>query len=158
MLNKLFLFITAFGNWEAIVVAGSLVCVYWLVQKKYPLVLIFLGTLIGTEASVYIIKHLVARPRPFGLAIIREDSFSFPSGHATIAVVFYGFLLLVLWRTLHKHTKRVLLLSYLLWVFLIGLSRIYLGVHYLSDVLAGYILGIGWLWIASILLQKQKKS
>ena len=146
-LNKIFLMITSFGNWQGIIVAVTLVCIYWIVKKKYSWVVSFLLTLLASEGSVSLIKHVIARPRPMLVAVYQENSFSFPSGHATIAVTFYGFLLFLFWKQLRKKTRMILLATYLLWVFLIGLSRIYLGVHYVSDVFAGYILGSIWLLI-----------
>lgn len=155
-LNKIFLVVTSFGNWQSICVAVILISIFWIVKKKYSWIVNFLLTLLACEASVYLIKHIVSRPRPMWVSVYQENSFSFPSGHATIAVTFYGFLLFLFWKQFRKKTRIILLVTYLLWVFLIGLSRIYLGVHYLSDVLAGYVLGFVWLLIGIYLSTKIK--
>ena len=79
-------------------------------------------------------------------AFVHERSFSFPSGHSVAAVVLYGTLTYLLWKHLHHVWQRfgAIVLALLLIVG-IGASRIYLGVHYPSDVLAGYVVGLLWL-------------
>ncbi|MCL4417351.1 MAG: LssY C-terminal domain-containing protein, partial [Actinobacteria bacterium] len=88
------------------------------------------------------------RPRPQS-AIFFENSFSFPSGHSAIAIAFYGFIAYVLLRTRTGKRKKfaIFILSFLL-MFLIGFSRAYLGLHYFSDIIGGYLLGFLWLIIA----------
>jgi membrane protein DedA with SNARE-associated domain/membrane-associated phospholipid phosphatase len=101
----------------------------------------------GTALFNSLGKLAFHRPRPVE-AILLENSYSFPSGHAAIAVGFYGFLGYLLIRSAHHWKTRVnLLLLSIVMALLIGLSRIVLGVHYLSDVWAGYLVGAGWLII-----------
>lgn len=94
-------------------------------------------TLIILTATILIraFKEVFSRPRPIN-QLITETGFSFPSGHATMAIVFFGCLVYLF----SKEKKKTLTISIIL-ILLIGLSRIYLRVHYLSDVLAGFILG-----------------
>ena len=92
-------------------------------------------------------KELFARPRPyFEHPLVLETSYSFPSGHATMSLIFYGmlayFCVLAL-RTWRARTAVIFGASLL--VLLIGFSRIYLGVHYFSDVVAGFASGGIWL-------------
>jgi undecaprenyl-diphosphatase len=93
-------------------------------------------------------KFIFHRARP-GVAIYPENSFSFPSGHATIAVAFYGFLTYALIRSSKKWKRKIniFFVGFIL-IFLIGFSRLYLGVHYFSDVWGGYLAGAIWLIIA----------
>lgn len=99
----------------------------------------------GAALTEVILKDLIARARPSG-ALIIESSFSFPSGHASVSTALYGFLAVCLWHLVPHRTYKILAVSALtLLALLIGFSRIYLGVHYPSDVIAGY--GIGALWI-----------
>jgi undecaprenyl-diphosphatase len=94
-----------------------------------------------------LLKLLFARPRPNVFPpLTLETSFSFPSGHTMAAVAFYGLIAILLWRD--HHYGWALLPG--LWVPLVALSRIYLGVHYPSDVLAS--LAVGTIWLALILL------
>jgi len=101
-------------------------------------------------AAIYIIKELIQRTRPFN-TLIQETSFSFPSGHATIAVVFFGGLVFLF-------TKRNKILNYTLASILIlftGFTRIYLRVHWLTDVTIAFILGILILSTAIIIYNKK---
>lgn len=110
----------------------------------------------GSAATVYIIKHLFYRARPVAEALYLETGSSLPSGHATMAMALYGFLLYIIWSQSAKETlqEKNHLLHKLLTVLLgtliilIGVSRLYLGVHYLSDVLLGYFIGFVWILIS----------
>ena len=119
-------------------------------KKKYliPLVL----TLLTNYVFVEIVKTLFSRQRPLlENALIVENSFSYPSGHALIAITFYGLLIIYLQKTLKTTYKKVIvvLLGVIL-ILAVGLSRIYLGVHWPSDVLASYLIGICWLCLVML--------
>lgn len=140
-----FVWITDLG--QPPVVGGLLLMVVlllWLLSRKYVIAGL-LVSVIGAAAFSTLSKLVFERPRPTE-AVLLEITYSFPSGHATIAVAFYGFLgyLLIRSATRWKMQINLLLLTVVL-VFLIGLSRIMLGVHYLSDVWAGYLVGAQWL-------------
>lgn len=95
-----------------------------------------------------IVKIIVKRPRPIGINLITETGFSFPSGHAMISTAFYGLLIYIINNlNIKKWLKITASIFLVLLIFLIGLSRIYLGVHYASDVIAGFSLGIAYLII-----------
>lgn len=90
---------------------------------------------------VYLGKQAIARTRPEN-PLFPMHSFSFPSGHSTIAVSFYGFVgLMFILESKHKLNRAILLVATLVLISLILLSRVYLGVHYLSDVIGGLLLG-----------------
>ena len=131
-------------------VAGPLLLIAlvgtWLARGRW-LAISLLASAGGTAMFTLMGKLAFQRPRPME-AVLLEQSYSFPSGHASIAVGLYGFLGYVLIRSaadLRARTNYLLLT--LLVILLIGLSRIVLGVHYLSDVWAGYLVGAGWLLI-----------
>ncbi|NWJ45313.1 MAG: phosphatase PAP2 family protein [Chloroflexi bacterium] len=148
LLDTIFTLFTSLGNALGIVIL-TLVTVGIFVWRKYYfyswlLLLTVGGGLILNQAM----KFLFRRPRPqmWTSVIERPDSFSFPSGHATVAFCYFG---LLLWIGL-KYFKRTTLrlawaLLMLILIFMIGLSRIYLGVHYLTDVIGGYLSGGFWL-------------
>lgn len=102
-------------------------------------------TLSGSVVSGYLLKVLIARPRPGGIIpMLTETSGSFPSGHATISVALYGFLAYLLY-VLFPTKRPFVVAGAVLLIALIGFSRLYLGVHFPTDVIAGYILGSIWL-------------
>ncbi|MFB4203448.1 hypothetical protein KBTX_01838 [wastewater metagenome] len=124
--------------------------VLWLVNRKYAVAGLLMSSL-GATAFTTLGKLAFERPRPAG-AVLLETSYSFPSGHATIAVACYGFLGYLLIRSAARWKARVnLFFATAGVILLIGLSRIVLGVHYLSDVWAGYLVGALWL-IAGVTL------
>jgi undecaprenyl-diphosphatase len=109
----------------------------------YSLILIF----IGTEVSVYLIKVFINRGRPIAdIAYYIEKSGSFPSGHSAIAIAFFGFMTYYLIHHISGRNMRpaIIFIGTLL-IVSIGFSRLYLGVHFLSDVLGGFIIGGLWL-------------
>lgn len=107
----------------------------------------FLTSIIGAGITDYVMKIVVARPRPeMPLSTVFEPSFSFPSGHAAVAIALYGFIAYILCTLSPKWRVGITVLAVLLIVG-IGFSRLYLGVHFLSDVLAGYLLGALWLFL-----------
>lgn len=95
-----------------------------------------------------LLKHIVQRPRPNEYRIVDETGYSFPSGHSMVSTAFYGFLIYLICKYVKnkylKYISTVLLSFLILWI---GVSRIYLGVHYTTDVLAGFLISISYLII-----------
>lgn len=142
---QFFLWLTTWGETEVVLVVLALVSIIFFLLKKYWHMLGLLVSVIGGQACVYLLKMVFDRPRPFH-AVYLETTASFPSGHAAAAVGLYGFLGYVLFR--HAKTRKKKLWSAvvtLLVIILIGFSRLYLGVHYFSDVLFGQTIGLFWL-------------
>ncbi|MFZ0451756.1 MAG: LssY C-terminal domain-containing protein [Desulfatiglandaceae bacterium] len=143
--TKVFFWVTVLGKWEVIAAFTlSVIASLWLLRyRRYILPL--LAAIVGSDAFTQLGKLLFHRPRPLS-ALYWEHSFSFPSGHATIAVAFYGFLTYIVMREAKRwETKVNICFAGIALVLLIGFSRLYLGVHYLSDVWAGYLVGALWL-------------
>ncbi|WP_207495712.1 phosphatase PAP2 family protein [Aridibaculum aurantiacum] len=105
-----------------------------------------------------ILKSLFRRERPADQLTDFLENFSFPSGHSMSAFIFYGLLIYLLWQTHWKLSIKAIV-SVLLSVvaLLIGFSRIYLQVHYTTDVLGGFCVGLAWLLLAVWLLERQEK-
>ena len=102
------------------------------------------------------LKYLFARTRPIDINLIVENGYSFPSGHSMVSLAFYGFFIYIIAHKRIKKNKKIfycILLSLL--TLLIGISRIYLGVHYASDVLAGFALSMAYLIIYIKLFYKK---
>lgn len=157
-LDNLLLAITMLGESYVVVVLAFIFSLFLWRAKKNNFLLPLWTAIAGCGIFVYVLKYLIARPRPVGLALISEDSFSFPSGHAAISVAFYGVVIFCLWKIFQKKFARWLILSAgAALILFIGFSRIYLGVHYFSDVVGGYLLGGAWLVGGVVLWNKTKK-
>jgi undecaprenyl-diphosphatase len=101
---------------------------------------------LGGLSLMFILKNLFGRPRPEDPLLRTVSGLSFPSGHALLSVAFYGLLIYLVWKNIANIWLRwTLIVLLLLLILIIGLSRIYLRVHYASDVLAGFAMGIIWL-------------
>jgi membrane-associated phospholipid phosphatase len=107
----------------------------------------------------YFMKLTYHRPRPADPLIKALANFSFPSGHATSGFIFYGLLAFLVWKTKWHQTLKWTLISLLVFFALvIGFSRIYLRMHYLSDVVAGFAVGVAWLVLCIWLMETLKKK
>lgn len=142
LLTKTFIFITNFGNTIPLIIFTIFLLIFLYIRKKYShLILLILSMLTGLVIELSI-KYLVHRIRPSN-GLIQASTYSFPSGHATMAVIFFSILLYSIIETIKsKKTKLILSLIIISIILLIGFSRIYLNVHYFSDVLAGLVLGL----------------
>lgn len=99
------------------------------------------------------LKAIFARARP-DAGFVAETGFSYPSGHAFMAVVFYGYLAFLAWQTTDSWLWRLLAVTgSLVMIVLMGTSRLYLGVHWLTDVLGGYVAGLAWLSASLLVLR-----
>lgn len=118
--------------------------------------------LVGVVLLNQACKFIVQRPRPEGFRLIAESGYSFPSGHSMVAMAFYGLLAWMAWHyERDPFVRRVSVTGFLLVVVLVGISRVYLGVHYASDVIAGFCLAAAWLAVyttifAPIFLPEEK--
>lgn len=105
-----------------------------------------LFNLAGATVLNVLLKQLVQRPRPEGFRLVAESGYSFPSGHSMVAMAFYGLLAYLVWHYEKDRVMRwVWSVSLAFVVLAVGVSRIYLGVHYASDVLAGFCVSMAWL-------------
>ena len=147
-LTKAFTWITLLGKSQVILgFIAVLVALLWLWRKSYYIIPLFIAVT-GSEGFTYLGKLAFHRPRP-ELAVYAEHSFSFPSGHATIALAFYGFVGYLLARFVQSWNRKVnISFITILTIIAIGFSRVYLGEHYISDVWGGYLVGAMWLIIA----------
>src|SRR5829696_7207703 len=146
-LTTFFLVVTALGSIETIVLLGVVVAAYFAWGRRWLFLGSWLAAVAGSAVLNYLLKGLFERPRPyFEHPLLIETSYSFPSGHAMESFVVYGMLAYFVILTLRSWESRVaVVFGAALLVVLIGFSRMYLGVHYLSDVLAGYAAGGVWL-------------
>ena len=134
--------ITYLGEWYSITAICLLALIYPKTRFKIGIPISVVA--ITTQILMKIAKHIVLRERPDkALHLIEQGGYSFPSGHSITSIAVYGMLfLLILWYFKGGGKKVLLLCLTGFLTFAIGLSRIYLGVHYPSDVAAGWCLGI----------------
>jgi membrane protein DedA with SNARE-associated domain/membrane-associated phospholipid phosphatase len=150
---------TALGGSRMITAGGLTIAIYLIFKKRFDDLLIYLTAILGGSFLSFILKTAVHRVRPHaGFALIQIGGWSFPSGHAMMSIIFYGMLAYLFIRKTQSWKLQVFAVSAAgLIVFLIGFSRIYLGVHYLSDVLAGYTGGLFWLTVSITGLETYKR-
>ena len=102
-----------------------------------------------------ILKNIIKRPRPEGFRLIEENGYSFPSGHSTAAMAFYGLIIYFIFKNVkNKKIRNISCIILSILIILIGISRIYLGVHYASDVLAGFLFSIAYLVVYTTIISK----
>ncbi|MEI8356603.1 MAG: LssY C-terminal domain-containing protein, partial [Deltaproteobacteria bacterium] len=148
MLVKIFLWITLLGK-AKIIFSLSLIfsLLFWIWNKRDYILPLWIS-ICGSYIFFFFGKIALHRQRPAGIGVYDESFFSFPSGHATIAIAFYGFIAYLLIRQTGRwRCKLNLSFAAMTLIAAIGFSRLYLGVHFLSDVLGGYLLGLLWLII-----------
>lgn len=138
--------VSALGSATAVVLLLSAVAGFLALKREYGALVISLLAATTGGACSELLKHHFARPRPpLGSALTTPLSSSFPSGHSLLSAVVYLLLGAMLARSESRWTVKIYFVAVaMLLVFLIGVSRVLLGVHYPSDVLAGWTAGLGW--------------
>ena len=150
--------ITHLGS-SAALISIALIIMLLPKEKRY-------GILVGMNLLIVylfnlLLKSIFSRPRPIDINLIEASGYSFPSGHAMISTAFYGFLIYLIWKTKINNKSKwlyTILLSIL--ILLICITRVYLGVHYASDVLAGFFIAITYsiIFISVVSKFAQKKE
>ena len=145
--------VTFFGGATCLI--GLTIILFIIIKNKK------IGLLIGINLVTITIlnqlfKFILQRPRPTENRIINENGYSFPSGHSMISMAFYGFLIYLIYKYVkNKKLKYISITLISILIIFIGISRIYLGVHYTSDILAGFLFSISYL-IIFILIANNK--
>ena len=153
--NKIMLFITFLGKHQFLIPANLILIFYFLLVKKQTWFSIRVITIaISSLVLMLLLKQLFQRKRPLSPLLKAAKGLSFPSGHTIMAVTFYGLLIYILQHSIPiAWLKWFLTFLVALLIILIGFSRIYLRVHYASDVAAGFIIGLLWLLISLAVLK-----
>lgn len=155
--TKIFKFITFFGSTLFMILfCLFLVILFFLIKKKNH-GLIILGVILISTILNNLVKIIIARERPDVLALVTETSYSFPSGHMMAAVSMYGILLYLCWQgKWNKKLKIVLSIFLVLMPLLVGISRIYLGAHFASDIIGAFLLSTILLLIETYYIAKKE--
>jgi undecaprenyl-diphosphatase len=140
-LNKSMILISSINNTYQLIFIVAIIVLFLNYYKLYTEMIFFTISMIGNSLLFLLIKEIVKRERPIS-QLIEISGYSFPSGHATLSTTLAFSLYLIL-RNRIKY-KKFLLISCVIFPLLISFSRIYLSVHYLSDIIAGMALGLIW--------------
>ena len=138
-------FITNFGGAIILIVLALMLFIF--IKNKKIGVSIISNLAIITLLN-QLLKRIVQRPRPTEFRIVEESGYSFPSGHSMVSMAFYGYLIYLIYKYVkNKYLKWISIILLSILICSIGISRIYLGVHYTSDVLGGFFISISYLII-----------
>jgi membrane-associated phospholipid phosphatase len=145
--DQVMVFVTFLGNWQLVFSGAALVAIYLSFSARWASIAALAVSLAGGEALVWATRYLLARPRPdLANALVVAQGPSFPSGHAFVAFSFYGLAAwLVIERTTTRWGKLLVAVLALVGIATLGFSRVFIGVHWPSDVLASFALGACWL-------------
>jgi membrane-associated phospholipid phosphatase len=156
----LFRAVTFFGDAWTLGVLGCVVALILMIRRRWSLLFGWAASLFGTGQLNIILKGIFQRIRPqLSEPWVAAPGWSFPSGHAMGSFVTYGFLTyLILRLTPRDFPRRTAIALMAILVFLIGFSRIYLGVHYLSDVVAGFAAAVVWLGFCVLATEQTQRS
>lgn len=153
--------ITSLGSASVLVLLTTATIIYFLLVRRWATALLIFVAVAGGQVLSSLLKVGIDRPRPELVShLVSETSLSFPSGHAMLSAVTYLTLGSLAARFLPGRVTKIYVLSLAVLVaLLVGVSRVYLGVHWPSDVLAGWCAGFAWAmlcWLAARLLQRRR--
>lgn len=154
-LTKYFIFVTEVGDlYGYLVVLTIMIVLSIFVFKKWKYVIQTTIVLVLSGVSNLILKRFIDRARPGIEHLVSVETLSYPSGHAMSAMAFYGFVIYVLYRfKINTFLKVIAIIILVMLIFSIGISRIYLGVHFPSDIVGGYIAGFIWVIFCILLFE-----
>jgi len=149
VVSRIMIILTQLGGWKVITIGSLIITVYLLLKRRIDYLVSYVVAIFGGNLLFLILKMVIHRVRPISEASLTGvEGWSFPSGHAVMSVMFYGIVTYFIVRSIRSWKLRVfIVMTAMFLIFLIGFSRIYLQVHYLSDVIAGYVGGLFWLTI-----------
>lgn len=159
-LTPIMIFITFFASSNFLTaIAVLLVPFLFLKNERYSFyAAVLIVNLVVTSLLNEGLKLLISRSRPNILRLIEVSGLSFPSGHAMSSMCFYGFLIYLCCKNLKTKIKYLIICLLIILIFLIGFSRIYLGVHYASDVMGGFSIGLFLVGILSLVVEMKYRK
>ena len=147
---------TYIGSAAAVISITFFVLIFFK-NKKYALYM-SLNLIIITSFQL-ILKSVFSRNRPVDINLIKETGYSFPSGHSLTSMAFYGFIIYLIYiSNLNKRSKSIFITLFIVLILVTGISRIYLGVHYFTDVIGGFSFSICYLIIYTSIIKNKLKS
>lgn len=157
--NAIMELFTFLGTPQFLIPANLALIVYYLFVKKHKWYSIKIPAIaLSSLGLMFLLKGLFDRPRPAMPLLFYAKGLSFPSGHALMSVTFYGLLIYMIFKSVQSKPLKWILITFLfLLILIIGISRVYLRLHYATDVIAGYCIGFLWLVFTVWLLNKIEK-
>lgn len=156
VLTNIFKFISFICSPKFMILINLCLFIFIILKKKYKLFLINIASIASVVIN-NIIKIIIKRERPNFLVLASETSYSFPSGHSMISILFFGSIIYLVNKYNIKYKKTItILLS--IFIILVGSSRLYLGVHFLTDVIGGYLCGFVTLIIVIMIFERVDKK
>lgn len=156
ILTNIFKFISFICSPKFMILINVCLFIFIILKKKYKLFLINIASIASVIVN-NIIKIIIKRERPTYLVLTNETSYSFPSGHSMISILFFGSIIYLVNKYNIKY-KKIITILLIIFIILVGLSRLYLGVHYLTDVLGGYLCGMVTLIIIIMFFERKEKK
>lgn len=151
-LTPIMKFFTFFGSATMLIIITILAI---FISKNHQRSIFISLNLLIVFLSSQLLKVIIQRERPFGQSLITEKGFSFPSGHSMVSTAFYGLMIYLIYKYCkNRNLKYFLITTLVILILLIGVSRIYLGVHYFSDVFAGFLTSIAYLIVYIKIIDK----
>ncbi len=138
MVTTFFKIVTNLGSTWFIILLNLVIIVSYLILKRKEILIIPINSCLSVIFN-NILKIIIRRPRPNVLRLVKERNFSYPSGHAMISLLFYITVIVLINKSNIKHKKLINVILVVI-IILIGISRVYLGVHYITDILGGYLI------------------
>lgn len=159
VLTQIMIAITNIMSTKVLLTLSLLLILFLTYKKNYRKVLLVIVSIGGATALELFLKALIQRARPENALIEASSTYSFPSGHATLAIVFFSLLILLFKDKIkNKQLKYSFITTNILLILLIGFSRVYLNVHWFTDVIAGFMLGLLWIILVIHIYKKNKPS
>lgn len=159
-LTRFMVAVSTIGSVKSITLLTAIISVVIFILRRYLLGLyLILSVAFGAGVMNQLLKALFHRERPNILRFASEHGYSFPSGHSMGSVIFFGGLMFILYQLKKRDwITQIALVASIILIVLIGISRVYLGVHYPSDVIAGFTFGVIWLLGSFYVFRLYKKN
>lgn len=147
--------ISFIGSGHFLVPVMTIIVAYAIIKKKYYISKLLIASTLGSYVVNFILKFIFQRTRPLEYFLVEQGGLSYPSGHSMVTMTFYMTLAYIINRKIkEKHKKKwISLLAYLM-IILMGISRLYLGVHWPTDVIGGYLIGYVYFKLSTILIKE----
>ena len=157
IITSIMKFISFIGSATFLVPAIAMVISYAIVKKKYYITKLILLSTAGSWILNFLLKEIFQRTRPVEYFLVNQGGLSFPSGHSMVTMTFYTTLAYLLAKnTKNANKKRLIKIIAYVMIILMGISRIYLGVHWPTDVLGAYLIGYIFYYLSITLIKEDK--